>query len=322
MRLTWREREIIDLLKKNPLISQDELAIHLGISRSSIAVHISNLMKKGFIMGKGYVFNEQASIVVIGLSYLKISIEEQEEKKFINLDYKGLPLLASQVLAGFGVNLKIISLIGNDAPGTTIISKLVENKVDPVHIHRHSQKRTCRRILLPNGELIEEGFDANDYSMVINNWDWIIFNCEWLIVDSYFRDQILNRVSKKEEFAQLGTMYYFTEVGELPSDMAEFHTVVLGVKDLSAVEYYRKKVETMQEMAPANCIISDGRSRLIYKSQESSGDYLLPPNQNFDNEGGLSALLTGIVYALASGYPLRQAVRIGAGLASANEAKN
>jgi pseudouridine kinase len=149
MRLTWRERQIIDLLKKNPLISQDELAVRLGISRSSIAVHISNLMKKGFILGKGYVFNEQASIVVIGLSYLKISIKEQKEKHFINLDYQGLPLVASQILAGFGVNLRIISLIGNDEPGNMIINSLVEKQIDPVHIHRHSEKRTCRRIILP-----------------------------------------------------------------------------------------------------------------------------------------------------------------------------
>ncbi|NLO22323.1 MAG: winged helix-turn-helix transcriptional regulator [Syntrophomonadaceae bacterium] len=322
MRLTWREREIIELLKKNPLISQDELAMHLGISRSSIAVHISNLMKKGFILGKGYVFNEQASIVVIGLSYLKISIEEQEEKNIINLDYKGLPLVASQILADFGVNLKIISLIGNDEPGTTITNRLLENKVDPMHIYRHSHKRTCRRILLPNEDIIEEGFDSPDYSQVLNTWDWIIFNCEWLIVDSYFRDQVLSRVSKKEEFAHLCTMYIINEAGELPSKMAEFHTVVLGVKDLLAVEYYEEKVEAMQEKTPINCIITDGRSRLIYKSRESSGDYLLPPNQYFDNEEGLWALLTGIIYALAGGYLLRQAVRIGAGLASAGKLKN
>jgi pseudouridine kinase len=322
MRLTWRERQIIDLLKKNPLISQDELAVRLGISRSSIAVHISNLMKKGFILGKGYVFNEQASIVVIGLSYLKISIKEQKEKHFINLDYQGLPLVASQILAGFGVNLRIISLIGNDEPGNMIINSLVEKQIDPVHIHRHSEKRTYRRIILPDGDIIEEGFDSLDYTQVLNTWDWIIFNCEWLIVDSYFREQLLTRASNKEGFTHLGTIYTLTEGEELPSSMAQFHTVVLGVKDLSAVEYYNKKIELMKEKAPVNCIITDGRSRLIYKGQESSGDYLLPPQQDFDNEAGFSALLSGIIYAMASGYPLRQAVRIGAGLASAGKLKN
>jgi cell division protease FtsH len=64
MRLTLRETEIFEILKKEPLIAQDELARRFGISRSSVAVHISNLMKKGVILGKGYVINESASVVV------------------------------------------------------------------------------------------------------------------------------------------------------------------------------------------------------------------------------------------------------------------
>lgn len=37
------------------MISQEALAERAGITRSSVAVHISNLMKKGYIAGKGYV---------------------------------------------------------------------------------------------------------------------------------------------------------------------------------------------------------------------------------------------------------------------------
>ncbi len=43
MPVTSREREICDLLRREPLISQEELAMRLGITRSSVAVHISNL---------------------------------------------------------------------------------------------------------------------------------------------------------------------------------------------------------------------------------------------------------------------------------------
>lgn len=79
MRLTSREQEIVNVIKKNPLISQDELAEIFEISRSSVAVHISNLMKKGIIRGKGYVFNEEASITIVGECYLEINITNEEE---------------------------------------------------------------------------------------------------------------------------------------------------------------------------------------------------------------------------------------------------
>ena len=50
--MTQRERQILQWIEENPMISQEELAQKAGISRSSIAVHISNLMKKGYIAGK------------------------------------------------------------------------------------------------------------------------------------------------------------------------------------------------------------------------------------------------------------------------------
>ena len=53
--MTQRERQILRWIEENPLISQQELADKAGITRSSVAVHISNLMKQGHIAGKGYI---------------------------------------------------------------------------------------------------------------------------------------------------------------------------------------------------------------------------------------------------------------------------
>ena len=54
--MTQRERQILQWIEADPMISQQEaLAERAGITRSSVAVHISNLMKKGYIAGKGYV---------------------------------------------------------------------------------------------------------------------------------------------------------------------------------------------------------------------------------------------------------------------------
>ena len=49
--ITERERQILRWIEENPLISQQELAELGNITRSSVAVHISNLMKKGLIQG-------------------------------------------------------------------------------------------------------------------------------------------------------------------------------------------------------------------------------------------------------------------------------
>ena len=47
--MTQRERQVLQLIESDPMISQQGIADALGITRSSAAVHISNLMKKGCI---------------------------------------------------------------------------------------------------------------------------------------------------------------------------------------------------------------------------------------------------------------------------------
>ena len=49
--MTRRERQLLEWIRENPCISQQELADKAGITRSSAAVHISNLMRKGYIAG-------------------------------------------------------------------------------------------------------------------------------------------------------------------------------------------------------------------------------------------------------------------------------
>ena len=63
--MTQRERQILRWIEENPLISQQELAEKAGITRSSVAVHISNLMKKGYIAGEGLCACAPAPYVVV-----------------------------------------------------------------------------------------------------------------------------------------------------------------------------------------------------------------------------------------------------------------
>jgi len=136
MRLTTREKEIYDFLKKEPLISQDELAHHFRISRSSVAVHISNLMKKGFVLGKGYVFNEQVTVVLLGEACQEISIIENQGDIKIDVRLTGFALELSKILGRFGVNVKVITIIGDDEVGTSIASELVNNNLDTGNIYK------------------------------------------------------------------------------------------------------------------------------------------------------------------------------------------
>ena len=64
--MTQRERQILQCIEADPMISQQKLADQLGITRSSVGVHIYNLMRKGYIAGKGYVLRSGSYAAVVG----------------------------------------------------------------------------------------------------------------------------------------------------------------------------------------------------------------------------------------------------------------
>ena len=70
--MTSREKQILQLLRRDPLIPQQEIADVLGISRSGVAGHIMNLMKKGYIKGKGYILSEHSYVVTVGSTNMDV----------------------------------------------------------------------------------------------------------------------------------------------------------------------------------------------------------------------------------------------------------
>ncbi|WP_174615077.1 PfkB family carbohydrate kinase [Virgibacillus ihumii] len=61
-----REKKLLTLIRKNPYVSQQELADMLQMSRPSIANLISGLVKQGYIRGKAYILNDSKPVVCIG----------------------------------------------------------------------------------------------------------------------------------------------------------------------------------------------------------------------------------------------------------------
>ncbi|WP_061213392.1 winged helix-turn-helix transcriptional regulator [Syntrophomonas wolfei] len=322
MRLTSREKEIFEVLKKEPLISQEELARRFNITRSSIAVHISNLMKKGVILGKGYVFNEQVSVVVIGESYYYIKTSGPDNDCSINMGLGGFAVDIGRIFANFGLNVKLITIIGNDDEGTNILNVLQGKGIDTVNIFRHAKKRSCRKVFLKNDKrILEENFSLHDYGKAIDAREWVVFNCEWLAVETKFQELMFRKAMGKDEekLPFLCTYRYLDSMEEIPDFLSRYDLLVLGAADGSILEHYLSQVLALSSDRVQSIVLSDGNTRLLYFQKGNAHEFPLLPNQCFNSQEGLPALLAGIVYGLSNGYSLRQAVRIAVGTAASND---
>lgn len=66
MALNKNERKVLDVIRQDPYVSQQDLADTVELSRSAVANIISSLVRKGYLLGKAYIVNEERPIVCIG----------------------------------------------------------------------------------------------------------------------------------------------------------------------------------------------------------------------------------------------------------------
>ncbi len=126
--MTEREKEVYGLIEKNPMISQEEISEKLKIARSSVGVHISNLMKKGHILGKGYVLKDRPYVLVIGGANIDIEGYPVNSLKFkdsnpgiVKRSFGGVGRNIAENISRLGVESKLITLVGNDSSGVDLL---------------------------------------------------------------------------------------------------------------------------------------------------------------------------------------------------------
>ncbi|MDD3365371.1 MAG: PfkB family carbohydrate kinase [Syntrophomonas sp.] len=320
MKLTSRESEIAEFLRKEPLISQDELALHFGISRSSVAVHISNLMKKGIILGKGYVFNKKVSVVIVGQVFLEIRVQGELDNTVIDMKYTGFAAEVSKALAGYGIKSKIITVIGNDELGNDMVNDLKAKEVDIGNIYRHPQKRTCKKIVSDKGLCLVEGYNTKDFQQAIEAREWVASNCDWLVVEPEFQEAIVRKLPGREDQSPCLCGCWFLN-DEIPAFLGRCDLLAIGVNNFQKYDCYLKKARKLVEAGTQNCIITDGSNSAVLINNQGVSDFPLPPNQSFNSQTGMHFFLAGLVYGLSVGYPIRQAIRIASGTANSGGEK-
>jgi len=330
MRLTLREKEIVEILKKEPLIAQEELAQRLGIARSSLAVHISNLMKKGVILGRGYVFNERVSGVVFGRSGTEVNVKIGNEdgdgyQARIETRFSGFAYRVSSCLARFGMDVKVLTIMGVDEEGDRLMQTYKNQNVDTAHVYRLAKGRTGKMVRLSGGgseTWYRDDYDLQAFQSLLEARDWLALNCEWLVVEPVFGEMVVRRMAHREEEKRpaLCTLHRAGEGTEsLPGHLADFFLLVIGVDRESDIEVWSKRSMDLLKKGLENVAVTDGNSRVWVGTRQATVEITLPPNQVFGTGEGLEYFLAGMVYGLSQGYQFRQAVRIGSGTASLAE---
>lgn len=161
--MTRREQEILAWIRDNPLISQQELAQRAGITRSSVAVHISNLMRKGLIRGRGYLLGEGAYVAVVGAVNVDIGgtpdsalVPADSNPGRVTVTLGGVGRNIAENLSRLGKRVLMVTAMGEDAHAQQIQHSCRELGIDLSHSLTVPNARTSTYLCLndADGEIV------------------------------------------------------------------------------------------------------------------------------------------------------------------------
>ncbi len=160
--MTQRERQVLQLIESDPLIAQQDIAARLGITRSSVAVHISNLTRKGYIAGRGYVLRSGSYAVVVGGVNMDIGarsfgplVPADSNPGTVRISLGGVGRNIAHNLALLGTRVQLLTAYGSDLYGERVAASCSELGIDLSHALRVPGEATSTYVYLadPQGEM-------------------------------------------------------------------------------------------------------------------------------------------------------------------------
>ena len=163
MPLTNREREIVELLRAEPLLDAAALAERLDTTKAAVSVHLSNLTRKRVILGRGYVLREETgTVVVVGGANLDIKARSRDAIQLRTSNPGtavttpgGVGRNIAENLARLGTPTQLVAAIGDDAFGEQVIAATRAAGVGLDHVVTSTRPTgTYLAVLDGKGELV------------------------------------------------------------------------------------------------------------------------------------------------------------------------
>ncbi|QHC00601.1 carbohydrate kinase [Epidermidibacterium keratini] len=133
MSLTPREREILELLRAQPLLDAQAIAERLGSTRASVAMSLSSLTRKGAIAGRGYIVRDEPHIAVLGGAVMDIkavtidcAARGTSNPATIRTTPGGVGRNIAETLARLGRRTYLIAAVGDDPLGREILERTAD----------------------------------------------------------------------------------------------------------------------------------------------------------------------------------------------------
>jgi pseudouridine kinase len=158
-----KKDQLYELIRANPFISQQDLAVQLRLSRSAVAGHIAGLIRERRLLGRAYVLPDSRPIACIGAANLDRKLRSlatltmgtsnparQDES------FGGVARNIAENLARLGAPVALTTAIGGDSSGQALLAHAEAAGIDTRGTLRleHACSGTYTAVLDDHGQML------------------------------------------------------------------------------------------------------------------------------------------------------------------------
>lgn len=334
--MTKREQELLEIIKENPYISQNELADLLNIKRSSVAVHISNLIKKGYLVGRAYVINSNLSkeVCVIGgcnidfiaKSFEKINMKDSNPGT-LEYSFGGVGKNIAENLLKMGIDNKFISVFGDD-----VYSREIKDYLKKIGLDFSNSKFLTNRgmsnyisILDENNDLFTaissmEVLDEINIEFISKLID-LIKSYKYIVMDTNLREDVLEYICKNcpnsKIIVDCVSRKKALKIKKLLKYIYLLKPNIYEAEELTDIPYenesdLEKIVNVFLEKGVQKVFISMGEKGILYADKNENGIVKITEKPKIENTSGCGdSAMSGIIFGVVNEKDILECAKLG-----------
>jgi pseudouridine kinase len=124
-----KKQQLLQLIRANPFISQQELATALGLSRSAVANYIAGLIRERKLLGRAYVLPDRRLVTCIGAANLDRKLRSlagialhTSNPASQSESFGGVARNIAENLAYLGTPVALLTATGKDSSGAALLA--------------------------------------------------------------------------------------------------------------------------------------------------------------------------------------------------------
>jgi pseudouridine kinase len=317
-----KKQQLLDLIRSNPFIAQQDLATQLGLSRSAVAGHIAGLIRERKLLGRAYVLPDRRPVVCVGAANLDRKLRSHAPLAMGTSNpatqtesFGGVARNIAENLARLGSPVALLTAIGSDGSGAALLAHAETVGIDTRGALRleDASSGTYTALLGQDGEMVVALADMALYDRIdpafVATRQAQIATAALLVADLNLPAQTIEALVGQARRAEVPLVLVAVsepKMARLPRDLAGVRLLILNAGELAARAgrpldgdaALEAAMREVQAQGVRDVVVTRGAGGVLVTVGGTIARLQAPPADVVDVTGAGDAFAAGVCWSL------------------------